>query len=386
MSILPRSAYFEDIQQAFEVVPICALLGPRQCGKTTLAQQFIKTHEGPVHYFDLEDPDDISAFENPKLLLDHLKGLVVIDEIQRRPNLFPYLRVLVDRNKDIKLLILGSASQDLIRQSSESLAGRIIYVEVAPFSLGEGDFGRNLWVRGGFPKSLLASDDKASFQWRQSYIRTFLERDIPSFGFSINPLLVRRFWTMLCDFHGNIFNASELGRALDLDHKTTKRYLDILTGTFMIRQLSPWFANITKRQVKSNKIYFRDSGIYHALLNIAGDETLTTSSKVGASWEGFALEQVILHTKTDPLDCYFWSVQSGGEVDLLIVKGMEKRAFEFKYSNKPTVTKSMHIAMETLELDSFTIIIPGNSHYPLTENIDVWGLEAFVQNNYKLGD
>jgi len=380
MSIIPRSAYLEAIQHAFRSHPICALLGPRQCGKTTLAQQYVKDHKGPVHYYDLEDPDDIKIFDNPKLVLEHLKGLVVIDEIQRSPDLFPYLRVLVDRHKDIQLLILGSASQDLIHQSSESLAGRIHYIEVTPFSMDEGDFGRSLWLRGGYPKSCLAEDDAVSYQWRQSYIRTFLERDIPSFGFSINPQLVRRFWAMLCDFHGNIFNASELGRALDLDHKTTKRYLDILTGTYMIRQLQPWYANITKRQVKSSKVYFRDSGIFHALLNISTDDALTRSSKVGASWEGFALEQVIRLTKSEPQDCFFWSVQSGAEIDLLIVKGMEKRAFEFKYSTSPVATKSMHVTIETLGLDGLTVIIPGKAHYFLTENIEVWGLDAFAKN------
>jgi predicted AAA+ superfamily ATPase len=331
-----------------------------------------------VHYYDLEDPDDINAFENPKLVLEHLKGLIVIDEIQLRPNLFPYLRVLVDRNKDVKLLVLGSTSQELIHQSSESLAGRISYIEVTPFSIKESDLGRPLWVRGGYPNSLLAVDELTSFGWRQSYIRTFLEKDIPSFGFLINAQLIRRFWTMLCDYHGNIFNASELGRALDLDHKTTKRYLDILTGTFMVRQLQPWFANISKRQVKSTKIYFRDSGIYHALLNIPNDDALTTSSKVGASWEGFALEQVIRLTKSEPQDCFFWSTQSGAEIDLLIVKGMEKKGFEFKYSNKPAVTKSMHVAMETLGLDDLTIIIPGSAHYFLTERIEVWGLQSYA--------
>jgi len=380
MSIIPRSAYLEAIQHAFRSHPICALLGPRQCGKTTLAQQYVKDHKGPVHYYDLEDPDDIKIFDNPKLVLEHLKGLVVIDEIQRSPDLFPYLRVLVDRHKDIQLLILGSASQDLIHQSSESLAGRIHDIEVTPFSMDEGDFGRSLWLRGGYPKSCLAEDDAVSYQWRQSYIRTFLERDIPSFGFSINPQLVRRFWAMLCDFHGNIFNASELGRALDLDHKTTKRYLDILTGTYMIRQLQPWYANITKRQVKSSKVYFRDSGIFHALLNISTDDALTRSSKVGASWEGFALEQVIRLTKSEPQDCFFWSVQSGAEIDLLIVKGMEKRAFEFKYSTSPVATKSMHVTIETLGLDGLTVIIPGKAHYFLTENIEVWGLDAFAKN------
>lgn len=377
MSLVPRSAYLEAIHRVFKGHPICALLGPRQCGKTTLARQYIDHQKRPIHYYDLEDPDDLMVFENPKLVLEHLTGLVVIDEIQRCPNLFLYLRVLVDRNKDIQLLILGSASQDLIRQSSESLAGRIDYIEITPFSLNEGDFGRELWIRGGYPKSMLAADEQISFDWRKSYIRTFLERDIPSFGFNINPQLIRRFWIILCDYHGNVFNASEIGRALDLDHKTTKRYLDILTGSFMIRQLQPWFANIPKRQVKSSKIYFRDSGIYHTLLNISNDESLITSRKVGASWEGFALEQITQLMHSDARDCFFWSAQSGGEIDLLIVENNKKTAFEFKYTSRPTITKSMHIAMTALELEKMTVIIPGKAHYFLSESIEVWGLEAY---------
>lgn len=377
MTFIGRTHYITSIRQTFKGHPICALLGPRQCGKTTIALAFIKEHEGSVHYYDLEDPDDINAFQNPKLVLEHLQGLVVIDEIQRCPDLFPYLRVLVDRNPSLQLLILGSASQELIRQSSESLAGRIRYIEVTPFSLREGDFDRSLWTRGGYPKSYLAPDNKTSFEWRRSYIRTFLERDIPSFGFNLNPQMMRRFWLMLCDYHGNIFNASELGRSLNLDHKTTKRYLDLLTGTFMIRQLQPWYANIGKRQVKSTKIYFRDSGIFHALLDIPNDDILTRSSKVGSSWEGFALEQVIQLTRSDPQDCYFWSAQSGAEIDLLIVKGMNKQGFEFKYSTKPMVTKSMYTAITDLGLSGLTIIIPGTAHYFLTDTIEVWGLDAY---------
>jgi len=379
MSLLPRSHYLEGIERVFRGHPICGLLGPRQCGKTTLARQYIDNYKGEVHYYDLEDPDDLSVFNNPKLVLEHLKGLIVIDEVQLSPDLFPYLRVLVDRNKEVQLLILGSASQDLIRQSSESLAGRISYIEVTPFTMDEDIFGLPLWVRGGFPRSYLAQDDDTSFHWRQSYVRTFLERDIPNLGFSISPLVMRRFWTILCDFHGNLFNGSELGRALDLDHKTTKKYLDILTGTYMIRQLQPWHANITKRQVKSSKIYFRDSGIFHTLINLPTFDDISRSSKVGASWEGFALEQVISLTQSESQDCFFWSTQTGAEIDLLIVKGVKRQAFEFKYSNKPTTTKSMHVSMETLGLDGITVIIPGSAHYFLTERIEVWGLEAFAK-------
>lgn len=382
MTILSRPHYLNAIERVLKIHSLCGLLGPRQCGKTTIAQQFIASYKGEVHYYDLEDPDDLQVFQNPKLVLEHLKGLIVIDEVQRVPELFPYLRVLVDRNKNVQLLILGSASQDLIRQSSETLAGRISYIEVTPFNLEEEASSLSLWVRGGFPKSLLAEDEQSSFDWRRSYIRTFLERDMPNLGFSISPIAMRRFWNILCDFHGNVFNASELGRALDVDHKTTKRYLDVLTGTFMVRQLSPWYANISKRQVKSVKVYFRDSGILHALLNLKDFDELTRSSKVGASWEGYALEQIIRLTKSEAEDCYFWSAQSAAELDLLIVKGMHKQGYEFKYTNNPKVTKSMHISMESLGLDKITVIIPGDAHYFLTETIEVWGLNAYAKSLY----
>jgi len=268
-------------------------LGPRQCGKTTLAMQYVKHNTNmPVHLFDLEDPEHLNAFESPKLLLQHLDGLIVIDEIQFRPDLFPYLRVLVDQKPSLQLLILGSASQALIRQSSETLSGRISYIEMKPFSLLEIPNTQQLWIRGGFPKSYLATTDSDSFYWRREYIRTFLEKDIPNLGFNLNPQLIRRLWMMLTDYHGNLFNASELGRSLDLNHKTVKHYLDILSGTFMIRQLQPWFANVSKRQVKSPKIYFRDSGLLHTLLNIHTEQQLAISTKLGASWEGLALQQV----------------------------------------------------------------------------------------------
>ena len=374
-----RSSYLEKIENAFKVNPICGLLGPRQCGKTTLALDYAKTQSERVTHFDLEDPDHLRALLEPKLNLAPLTGLVIIDEIQRMPELFPYLRVISDTRKDLKIMILGSASQELIRQSSESLAGRISYIYVTPFQLREFPEANTLWLRGGLPKSTLASSDLISYDWRKDYVKTFLERDIPSFGFSINPQLIRRFWHMLTDYHGQIFNGAELGRALDLDAKTVRRYLDIFSGTFMTRTLQPWFANITKRQVKSPKVFFRDSGLYHFFLGLKTHEELVKSSKIGASWEGFAMEMAISFHDAEEQDCFFWATPSGAEVDLLIAKGNHLKAYEFKYSSSPKLTPSMLSAIQTLGLDHLTVIIPGNITYRLHETVTVIGLEKFIR-------
>lgn len=375
---IQRLDYLQEIENAFNINSICCLLGPRQCGKTTLALDFAKTLSSSITHFDLEDPDHLRALMEPKLNLRPLSGLVIIDEIQRMPELFPYLRVLSDTKKDLKILILGSASQDLIRQSSESLAGRISYIYITPFQLKEFPQLQSLWLRGGFPKSTLAKSDLVSYDWRKGYVKTFLERDIPSFGFSINPQLIRRFWHMLTDYHGQIFNASEIGRALDLDSKTVKRYLDILTGTFMTRTLRPWFANITKRQVKSPKIFFRDSGLYHYFLNIKTFEEILVSSKIGSSWEGFAMETIVSFYNAEDQDCYFWATPSGGEIDLLIVQDNKLKAFEFKYSSSPKLTLSIISSIQDLKLDHLTVIVPGKENYHLHESVTVVGIERFI--------
>jgi predicted AAA+ superfamily ATPase len=376
---IQRSNYLEKIEKAFKVNSICCLLGPRQCGKTTLALDYAKTQPGMMTHFDLEDPDHLRALLEPKLNLTPLTGLVIIDEVQRMPELFPYLRVISDTRKDLQIMILGSASQDLIRQSSESLAGRISYIYVTPFQLLEFPKADALWLRGGLPKSTLANSDSMSYDWRKDYVKTFLERDIPSFGFSINPQLIRRFWHMLADYHSQIFNASELGRALDLDAKTIRRYLDILTGTFMIRTLQPWFANITKRQVKSPKVFFRDAGLYHYFLGLKTQEDLVKSSKIGASWEGFAMETLISLHDAEDQDCYFWATPSGAELDLIISQGNQLKAFEFKYSSYPKLTKSMISSIQYLGLDHLTVIVPGNISYRLHELVTVVGLEKWVR-------
>src|SRR3990167_352160 len=290
---MERPVFEERITKAFDNHPVVALLGPRQCGKTTLAKMYAESSRQVTH-FDLENPRDLVKLSSPLLALEELPGLIIIDEIQRTPNLFNILRVLVDGKKvEQKFLILGSASRDLIHQSSETLAGRIAHLELTPFNFQETNNLQQLWLRGGFPKSYLARSIEGSCEWRQSYITTFLERDIPGLGINIPAQTLRRFWLMLAHYHSNIFNASEIGNSLGASHTTMRKYLDILTGVFMIRQLPPWFANIKKRQVKSPKIYFRDSGIYHSLMGIESNNTLINHPKLGSSWEGLALEEEI---------------------------------------------------------------------------------------------
>lgn len=382
---MKREKYLQQMATLFKTHPIVALLGPRQCGKTTLAHQFIASElnisfENKLHYFDLEDPEHLAQFEEPKLTLQDLKGFIVIDEIQRAPELFPLLRVLVDKNKDTqRFLILGSASRVLLQQSSESLAGRIAYLEVTPFAFTETQEKNNLWIRGGFPRSYLAETDPLSFQWRTHYILTFLERDIPALGIRIAPQNLRRFWMMLSNNHGGIFNASDIARSLQISSTTTRHYLDILTGTFMIRELPPWFENIKKRQIKSPKIYFRDSGILHHLLNIHDHSELLAHPKLGASWEGFALEEIIRFHHARQEDCFFWATHTLAELDLMILDGSKKCGFEFKYTAKPKLTSSLLQAKEILNLDSLVVIYPGTGDFLLHESgTRAIGLERYL--------
>jgi predicted AAA+ superfamily ATPase len=377
---MQREIYLESIKEAFRTSPIVAILGPRQCGKTTLARQYFAANQGlPEHYFDLENPLDLERLQDPLLALEQLTGLIVIDEIQRLPGLFPVLRVLVDQQDYQKqFLILGSASRELIQQSSESLAGRIHYLELPPFSLEEVDSLEQLWIRGGFPRSYLAETNEDSFRWRQQYIKTYLEQDIPNLGIRIPAQQLRRFWMMLAHYHGQLMNYSELGKSLDLTQHNVKKYLDILTGTFMVRQLSPWHENISKRQVKAPKIYMRDSGILHTLLNIPDYSNLLTSPKIGASWEGFALESIMRFLKVDPQDCYFWATHAHAELDLLVFQGTQRLGYEFKFTKIPKLTKSMKIAAEDLKLDKLTVIYAGDKTIRLSANIDAIGLEKFM--------
>lgn len=372
--MIARPELERRITAALGRAPIVALVGPRQVGKTTLAQSFVKRDS--INYFDLEDDEDLRRLEDPSVALGSLSNLVVIDEVQRRPELFARLRVLVDRsNSRAQFMILGSASPELLRQSSESLAGRIEVIEVSPFNLSEvGISARDsLWLRGGFPRAWTAATDADSFIWREQFIQTFLERDLRMLGANLPPVAMRRFWTMLAHYHGNTWNGAELARSLGVAQNTVRHWLDWLSGAFMIRQLPPWFENLSKRQVKAPKIYVRDTGLLHALLGIEHPRQLETHPKVGASWEGFALEQVLAFAK--PREAYFWATHNGAELDLLMLRGTQKVGVEFKRSVAPTMTKSMHSALNDLKLDALYVIAPASKRYSLHDKVEVMPLD-----------
>ncbi|MDP3788391.1 MAG: ATP-binding protein [Candidatus Chromulinivorax sp.] len=383
---MERNFYLELIKNRFKTASVCAILGARQVGKTTIARQFAKLQNKRVEFFDLENAQHLKILENPLSTLEVFNDcIVVIDEIQLRPDLFPTIRVLVDDpDKKYQFLILGSASRDLIRQSSQTLAGRISYIELPPFSLfdfesniiKEENIVHQLLIRGGFPRSYLANSDEESLTWRNDYITTFLERDLSSFGFNITPLLMRNLWMMLCFYHGQTFNAKEIAKSLMISDKTAKLYTEILGGTFMIRILQPWFENIRRRQVKSTKIYFRDTGIFNALTGIQNIYELSKNPKIGALWEGFALEQVINCLQIRSEDCYFWGTQDEAELDLLVFKNGKRYGFEFKYSDSPKITKSMGIALKDLKLEHLFVIFPGSMFFSMTENITGCGIKA----------
>ena len=373
--MIARHRALERIYNAFRIHPIAALLGPRQCGKTTLAR--VMAESEPCTYFDLENPVDIRRLSAPMRTLEDLSGLVIIDEIQRRPDLFELLRVLVDRPKNpARFLILGSASPHLAKGVSESLAGRVGFIDLFGFSIEEvgGDHSTHLWLCGGFPRSFLAIDEVASMVWRDDFIRTFLERDIPQLGISIAAETLRRFWTMLAHYHGHIWNAAQLARSLGTSENTARRYLDILSGVYMIRILPPWFENIRKRQVKAPKVYIRDSGILHALLQMRSLSDVQSHPKLGASWEGFALEQVI--GALESRDLYFWATQAGAELDLLARIRGRPYGFEFKYADAPGTSRSMHIAVQDLSLEHLWVIYPGHQEYSLDNNISVFPVDS----------
>jgi len=370
---IERTPELKALKKLLKDNPIVAILGPRQCGKTTLSHQFTSLWPSEVNVFDLENPRDVQRLQDPLLSLEGAKGLVIIDEIQRLPNLFPVLRVLADRSKKTKYLILGSASRDLIRQSSESLAGRICYLEMGGFSLGHigAEHTDRLWIRGGFPRSYLASNEAASYQWRQDFITTFLERDIPQLGLKIPAKSLRTFWAMLAHYHGQIFNASEIGRSLGVSQHTAQRYLDLLSGTFMVRQLQPWYYNTKKRLIKRPKIYFRDSGILHALLSLEEKKDLLSHPKLGASWEGFALEEAIERIQLRESEAFFWGVHTGAELDLVFEKKGKLYGIEVKYSQAPSLTPSMRFALKALPLKHLWVVYPGKEEYPLSRSISV---------------
>jgi predicted AAA+ superfamily ATPase len=359
------------IERVLSQSPICALLGPRQCGKTTLAR-LVAAKRRNAHIFDLEDAADRVRLTRPELTLAPLTGLVVIDEIQRQPELFMAMRPLADRpGNRAKFLILGSASPELVCGASESLAGRVGFVDLGGFDLrevGKRNW-RRLWLRGGFPRSYLAADDVASLRWRVDFIRSLLERDIPQLGVHIPAETLRRFWMMLAHYHGQLWNAAELARSLSVSEPTVRGYLDLLAGTFLLRRLQPWFENIGKRQYKSPKVYVRDSGLLHALLSIGSYSDLESHPKFGASWEGFALEQVLSVTGSD--DIYFWGTHAGAELDLLLMRRGRRFGVEFKCSDAPSMTKSLHVALGDLKLEHAWIIYPGRKPYPVHEKVKV---------------
>lgn len=359
-----------------------ALLGPRQVGKTTLALQVAEQFRGPKTVFDLERARDAARLDDPEAALAELKGLVVIDEVQRRPELFPALRVLADRHPSTHYLVLGSASPELLRQSSQTLAGRILFHELGGFDSTEVEPGQlaRLWVRGGFPRSFLARGEAASFEWRDGFIRTFLERDVPGLGIGISSLTLRRFWSMLAHLSGQLVSWSDLSRSLGVTDKTVRSYADILTRTFMVRQLQPWHENLSKRQVKAPKLYFRDSGILHALLGIDRAEALEGHPARGASWEGFALDLVLRQLGIDERRCFFWATHQGAELDLLVFQGQRRLGFEFKASSAPGMTRSMHIALADLKLDALDVVYPGNETYPLGAQVRALGIGRLSQD------
>jgi hypothetical protein len=351
-----------------EAFPVTAILGPRQSGKTTLAREF-----AAEHFFDLENPRDAALLTEPQLALESLSGLIVIDEVQRVPNLFPLIRHLVDTRKDQRYLILGSASRDLIRQSAESLAGRIAYHELGGFRLGDVGAGhwRRLWLRGGLPRAFAARTDEQSGVWLEQYVATFLERDIPQLGIAIPAATLRRFWIMLCHYHGQVLNHAEFARSFGVSDMTIRRYLDILAGTFMIRLLQPWHVNIGKRLVKRPKLYVRDSGLLHALLAIRSAHELATHNKLGSSWEGFALEVAARSIGKRNEELAFWATHSGAEVDLFWQEHGKNWAVEVKYADAPRLTPSMTSALRDLDLAHLWVLYPGDRAYPLAPKVTV---------------
>jgi hypothetical protein len=368
--MIDRRSDMRAVRAALKRSRVVALLGPRQCGKTTLARQFVPA--GSLKYFDLEDPQDVARLAEPDIALRPLRGLVVIDEVQRRPELFSLLRVLADRRPlPARFLILGSASPELLKQSSESLAGRLETVQLEGFrlaDLGAAHQGRH-WLRGGFPLSYTARTESDSLSWRRQFLQTFVERDLPQLGVRIPAVAMWRFWNMIAHYHAQIWNGAELARALAVNESTVRRYLDLLTGVFVVRQLPPWFESIGKRQVKSPKVYVRDTGLLHALLGVAHRRDLECHPKVGASWEGYAVEEVLKALRPD--EAYYWATHNGAELDLLLFKDGRRLGVECKRADAPKLTRSMQVALDDLKLDEFRVVYPGDKRYRLAKKVEV---------------
>jgi uncharacterized protein len=375
--MLERLALEATVRAALARSPAVALVGPRQVGKTTLARRLLGG--ASPNWFDLEDPQVEAQLAAPLVALKDLRGLVVIDEVQHAPALFKVLRVLIDRpDNAARFLLLGSASPALLRQSSESLAGRIEIIEAAGFTLDEtgAERAQTLWSRGGFPRSFTAANDEASRIWRREFIRTTVERDLPQLGMNVAAPALYRFWSMLAHYHGQVWNAAAPARSLGVNESTVRRYLDWLTQAFLVRQLQPWFANLSKRQVKAPKIYLRDTGLLHELLGISDPAALTRHPKSGASWEGFALDQILRIAQPD--EAYFWATHAGAELDLLMIKDGRRIGVEFKRADAPQMTASMRIAMQDLALDALYVVYPGERRYGLAERVEAVPLSAVV--------
>ncbi len=381
--MIQRDQHLQQVNTGLKLFPVVALLGPRQVGKTTLARQLAAQWDGPTHHFDLEDPDDQARLSDPAFVLRRLTGLVVLDEIQIRPDLFPLLRVLADRiDTPAHFLILGSAAPELLHNTSESLAGRVTFYELDGLALNEltSDQLDLRWLRGGFPRAFLAEDMAASRAWLASFIRTYLERDLPQLGINLPALTLRRFWTMLGHYHAQTWNGSELARALSVSDKTVSRYLDILEGTFMTWRLRPWHTNQGKREVKAPKVYLADSGLLHSLLGIGSEQDLLAHPKCGASREGFALHEIIRQTGAGRDEVFFWGLHSGAELDLLVMHNGQRLGFEVKLTRSPKVTPSMRSAQLALELDHLYVVCHGEGEaWPLAEGISALPLGSLQQ-------
>ncbi|OGA33616.1 MAG: hypothetical protein A3F75_14990 [Betaproteobacteria bacterium RIFCSPLOWO2_12_FULL_64_23] len=376
--MIPRTRHLESLKRQLVDFPVVAILGARQVGKTTLATQLEADWDGPKRHFDLEDPDDQARLADPAFVLRELKGLVVLDEIQLRPDIFPLLRVLADRpGTPARFLILGSAAPELLKATAESLAGRVVFHELDGLALDEiaplasaPDWLDSRWLRGGFPRALLADDIELSREWREAFIRTYLERDLPQLGIHLPAPTLRRFWTMLAHYHGQTWNGSELARALGVSDKTVSRYLDILEGTFMVFRLTPWHANLGKREVKAPKVYVADTGLLHSLLGIGEHDALLAHPKCGASWEGFILRELIRRSGAKRGEAFFWGVHAGAELDLLILQDGCRLGFEIKLTKSPQVTASMRSSKETLGLDHLYVMCHGEGEpWPLAEGV-----------------
>jgi uncharacterized protein len=381
--MIQRSREIERIRQLLKRYRVVGIVGARQVGKTTLARSFIDSTDKATSYFDLENPEDLARLADPMLVLKDLRGLVVIDEVQRLPELFPVLRVLVDRPRgQCRFLILGSASPGLLRQSSETLAGRILYHQLSGFTMDEiGPENHTLlWLRGGFPRSYLARTHTESDEWRRGFIRTFLERDLPQLGITIRSTTLNRFWRMLAHYHGQIWNSSDFARSFGVADTTVRNYLDLLTSALVIQQLPPWHENIAKRQVKAPRIYIADSGLLHSLLNIKTFRDLEGHPKLGASWEGFVIQQIIrrLGVRTD--ECFFWATHAGAELDLLVMRGGQKLGFEIKRTSSPKITPSMRIALSDLKLNRLDVIHAGDTTFRLHKKIRAVALTRLLDD------